>query len=59
MGTISSNDTLDPFIRGFNMENVLCDFVNAGNGKECADVKIQGMYTSYSPPILPILENHL
>ncbi|CAI7615875.1 unnamed protein product [Penicillium manginii] len=44
MGTISSNDTLDPFIRGFNMENVLCDFVNAGNGKECADVKIQAHF---------------
>lgn len=40
--TVSSNDTLEAFIRGFNMENVLCDFVNAGNGKECVDVKIRG-----------------
>ncbi|KAJ5376881.1 hypothetical protein N7509_013767 [Penicillium cosmopolitanum] len=42
--TVSSNDTLEAFIRGFNMENVLCDFVNAGNGKECVDVKIRAHF---------------
>ncbi|KAL3449156.1 hypothetical protein BJX65DRAFT_294679 [Aspergillus insuetus] len=28
-------------IRGSNMERTLCDFVDAGNGKECADAKLQ------------------
>lgn len=46
-GTISANDTLEAFMRGFNMENVLCDFVNAGNGKECVDVKIRGMHVVF------------
>lgn len=34
--------TLEAFIQGFNMENGLCDFVDAGNGKECSDMKIRG-----------------
>ncbi|GAB1198299.1 hypothetical protein APSETT444_007614 [Aspergillus pseudonomiae] len=33
--------TLEAFIQGFNMENGLCDFVDAGNGKECSDVKLR------------------
>ncbi|OJJ72416.1 hypothetical protein ASPBRDRAFT_175487 [Aspergillus brasiliensis CBS 101740] len=39
-----SNEALDPFIRGFNMENSLCDFIDAGNGKECSDVKIRATF---------------
>lgn len=42
---VSSEDALGSFIQGFNMENPLCDFVDAGNGKECADVKIRGDFT--------------
>lgn len=30
------------FVRGFNMAHPLCDFIDAGNGKECSDVKIRG-----------------
>jgi hypothetical protein len=37
-----TDDTFDSFIQGFNMENPLCDFVNAGNGKECTDEKLKG-----------------
>lgn len=33
---------LGPFINGFNKEDSLCDFVNAGDGKECADEKMKG-----------------
>lgn len=28
------------FIRGFNMGHVLCDFIDAGDGKECAGAKL-------------------
>ena len=30
------------FVRGFNMGHPLCDFIDAGNGKECSDDKIRG-----------------
>jgi hypothetical protein len=40
--TISEEGTLLSFVQGFNMEDVLCDFVDAGDGKECSDVKIRG-----------------
>ncbi|OGM39778.1 CCCH zinc finger DNA binding protein [Aspergillus bombycis] len=36
--------TLEAFIQGFNMENGLCDFVDAGNGKECSDVKLRALF---------------
>lgn len=39
---VSSQDVLNSFIQGFNMEDTLCDFVDAGSGKECSDVKIGG-----------------
>jgi hypothetical protein len=32
----------DAFIRGFNMEDGLCDYIDAGNGKECSDAKLRG-----------------
>jgi len=35
-------DDLVMFIRGFNMGNPMCDFVDAGDGKECADAKLKG-----------------
>lgn len=44
--TISEVGTLLSFIQGFNMEDVLCDFVDAGDGKECSDVKIRGKISS-------------
>ncbi|KAJ5463682.1 hypothetical protein N7475_008626 [Penicillium sp. IBT 31633x] len=32
------------FVQGFNMEDTLCDFVDAGSGKECSDVKIRALF---------------
>lgn len=32
----------DDFVRGFNMGDPTCDYVDAGNGKECSDEKIKG-----------------
>jgi len=32
----------EEFIRGFNMGDVRCDYVDAGNGKECSDEKVKG-----------------
>ncbi|RDW92933.1 CCCH zinc finger DNA binding protein [Aspergillus mulundensis] len=37
-------EDLSNFIRGFNMESPLCDFIDSGDGKECADVKIKGLF---------------
>ncbi|KAJ5881255.1 uncharacterized protein N7473_012308 [Penicillium subrubescens] len=42
--TISEEGTLLSFVQGFNMEDVLCDFVDAGDGKECSDVKIRARF---------------
>ncbi|KAF2464465.1 uncharacterized protein BDR25DRAFT_319202 [Lindgomyces ingoldianus] len=38
---ISNPAEFDSFVNGFNKEDALCDFVNAGDGKECADEKIK------------------
>lgn len=39
---LGSTDTLNMFVRGFNMGHPMCDFVDAGDGKECADSKLKG-----------------
>ncbi|GES59377.1 CCCH zinc finger DNA binding protein [Aspergillus terreus] len=44
---VGSKDVLREFIQGFNMETPLCDFVDAGRGKECADVKIGALFEQY------------
>ncbi|UQC90156.1 CCCH zinc finger DNA binding protein [Colletotrichum lupini] len=41
MGIIPDPSVLDDFVRGFNMWNAMCDFVDAGNGKECTDEKLK------------------
>ena len=33
---------LERFFHGFNMAHPLCDFIDAGDGKECSDDKIRG-----------------
>ena len=38
--------SFDEFVRGFNMGDSMCDYVDAGNGKECSDEKMKG--TRYS-----------
>jgi len=40
---------LDAFVRGFNIGHPMSDFVDAGDGKECADSKLKGKLTSYGP----------
>jgi hypothetical protein len=30
------------FVRGFNMGHPMCDFIDAGDGKEGADSKLKG-----------------
>lgn len=36
------SECLGEFIRGFNMGDSMCDYVDAGNGKECSDEKVKG-----------------
>lgn len=55
-GIVSSADIPRYFIQGFNMENTLCDFVDAGNGKECSDVKVRGKNVLF---LLPSIEGSL
>ncbi|KAH6688541.1 hypothetical protein F5X68DRAFT_80475 [Plectosphaerella plurivora] len=43
-GILSDPAILDDFIRGFNMYDAMCDFVDAGNGKECADEKVKAVF---------------
>ncbi len=39
---LDSTVDLDAFVRGFNMGHPMSDFVDAGDGKECADSKLKG-----------------
>ncbi|KAK3291136.1 uncharacterized protein B0H64DRAFT_409905 [Chaetomium fimeti] len=41
---VLSEATFDDFVRGFNMGDRLCDYIDAGNGKECADVKVNAYF---------------
>jgi hypothetical protein len=47
-GLLSNGQTLEEFVRGFNMGDPLCDYVDAGNGKECADEKVKGEFSNSS-----------
>ncbi|CZT41159.1 uncharacterized protein RSE6_00870 [Rhynchosporium secalis] len=38
---LERQDDLSMFIRGFNMGHPMCDFVDAGDGKVCADAKLK------------------
>lgn len=39
---LNQREHFDKFVRMFNMGHPLCDFIDAGNGKECSDDKIRG-----------------
>ncbi|KAF2262215.1 hypothetical protein CC78DRAFT_323231 [Lojkania enalia] len=41
---LSSAVDFGSFVNGFNKENAICDFINAGDGKECADEKIKANF---------------
>jgi hypothetical protein len=42
MDLLPQSTTFEEFVRGFNMGDVMCDYVDAGNGKECSDAKVKG-----------------
>jgi hypothetical protein len=42
MDVLPESASLDEFVRGVNMGDPMCDYVDAGNGKECSDEKIKG-----------------
>lgn len=42
LGIIPNVSVFHDFVRGFNNGHSMCDYVDAGNGKECADEKIKG-----------------
>ena len=48
MEILPDSASLNEFIRGFNMGDVMCNYVDAGDGKECADEKVKGMSTTCS-----------
>lgn len=41
-GIIPNVSVFHDFVRGFNNGHNMCDYVDAGNGKECADEKVKG-----------------
>ncbi|KAI9641980.1 hypothetical protein NHQ30_009849 [Ciborinia camelliae] len=41
---LDSAEDLHMFVRGFNMGYPMCDFVDAGDGKECADSKLKAYF---------------
>ncbi|KAL0944826.1 CCCH zinc finger DNA binding protein [Colletotrichum truncatum] len=41
IGILENCGVLEEFVRGFNMGAPLCDYIDAGNGKECADEKVK------------------
>lgn len=41
---LDSSAEFDLFVRDFNMGHPLCDYVDAGYGKECADAKLKGKH---------------
>jgi Fe-S-cluster containining protein len=43
---LEQREQFDRFARAFNMGHPLCDFIDAGTGKECSDHKIRGMQYS-------------
>ncbi|KAM0351822.1 hypothetical protein ACHAPU_002335 [Fusarium lateritium] len=46
-GILSNGEAMGEFVRGFNMGDPLCDYVDAGNGKECADEKVKALFRHY------------
>ncbi|KAI9737448.1 MAG: hypothetical protein M1834_009602 [Cirrosporium novae-zelandiae] len=41
---LEESSNIELFVRGFNMGDPLCDFINAGIGKECSDDKIREVF---------------
>lgn len=47
-----ASDIYYDFVRGFNIAQPLCDYVDAGPGKDCADVKVSCSSPTLSPSLL-------
>ena len=47
MDILSEPGQLEEFVRGFNMGDAMCDYVDAGTGKECSDEKVKGGDTPF------------
>ena len=41
---LDQRESFESFVRAFNMNHPSCDFVDAGNGKECSDDKVRGRW---------------
>jgi len=41
-GVLEEASHLADFARGFNMGDAMCNYVDAGTGKECSDEKLKG-----------------
>jgi hypothetical protein len=54
---LGSADNFQMFVRGFNMGHLMCDFVDAGDGKECVDSKLKGNISdAFAPgPVFDVL----
>ncbi|KAH7303523.1 hypothetical protein B0I35DRAFT_446544 [Stachybotrys elegans] len=46
---ILSESVFTEFIRGFNMGNATCDYIDAGDGKECSDKKVEATFQLHLP----------
>ncbi|KFA49116.1 hypothetical protein S40293_07112 [Stachybotrys chartarum IBT 40293] len=46
---VLSEPVFDEFIRGFNIGNVSCDYIDAGDGKECSDKKVEATFQLHLP----------
>jgi hypothetical protein len=42
MDVLQQATPFEDFVRGFNMGDAMCDYIDAGDGKECSDAKIKG-----------------
>lgn len=58
MGLLPDPRVLEEFVRGFNMRDAMCDFTDAGNGKECTDEKMKGVLIQASATAVSHTKNH-
>lgn len=47
---VPDSSRFEEFVRGFNMEHPLFDFLDSGSGKECADERLKG--TDWGKPAI-------
>ncbi|KAK2744911.1 hypothetical protein FQN55_006473 [Onygenales sp. PD_40] len=47
-GILADEGDFEFFVRGFNMGHPMCDFIDAGDGKECSDEKIRETFKMHA-----------